>query len=265
VRWLALLLVPALVAAAPPKLKAGEEARIKFAIDRGEELFEIDRAAWVTTDDMVEKRGDDRSAGLIKGWVVEREAGAPHAYIVTYYTNDPGGRRALYVGHVRDNKVVSAALVPAEKPVALTQTQARLADAVEAARERSKFKPCTPANFNVTAVPPKVPSGPVEVYLLTAMVRSGEYPFGGHYRLEVGDKGRIRSSRKFTNACMNIPDGRGADGEQSVALGVTHLLDPVPTEIHVFMSIWLGKPIYVSAGNRVWEVAGPAIRLVSKI
>ena len=43
--------------------------------------------------------------------------------------------------------------------------------------------------------------------------------------------------------------------------GVTHLLDPYPTEIHVFLSLWMGKPLYVMTGpETVWIVDQGKIR-----
>ncbi len=43
---------------------------------------------------------------------------------------------------------------------------------------------------------------------------------------------------------------------------VTHLLDPVPTEIHVFASYNLRMPVFVAtADKRVWKVQGSDITL----
>ena len=36
---------------------------------------------------------------------------------------------------------------------------------------------------------------------------------------------------------------------QPAPVAVTHLLDPLPTEIHVFLSIWTGHPLVVVAGD----------------
>ena len=41
---------------------------------------------------------------------------------------------------------------------------------------------------------------------------------------------------------------------------ITHLLDPSPTEIHVFISLQARKPLYVSTGrDSVWCVDGAHI------
>ncbi|HEY0412049.1 MAG TPA: hypothetical protein VGD66_02770 [Allosphingosinicella sp.] len=238
-----------------------EEAAVKRVIERGERLFEVDRAAWITTDDMIEKLGGDAGAP-IKGWVVEPDATTVHAYVVTYFADGPSGPVAWYVGHMRNNKLVSGELLPASSRPALSAAQIRIARAVEAARAQSGYRPCTAARFNIDAIAPDAPDGPVDVYLLTAMVENGEYPFGGHFLLRVASDGKTVSSRKFTNTCLNIREPVGANGEKPVALGVTHILDPVPTEIHVFLSIWTGKPIFVRTQKRAWLVDGPKIGLI---
>jgi hypothetical protein len=45
---------------------------------------------------------------------------------------------------------------------------------------------------------------------------------------------------------------------------VTHLLDPVPTEIHMFTSLTSGLPLFVGIGDppRMYEVSNRGIRLV---
>ena len=53
-------------------------------------------------------------------------------------------------------------------------------------------------------------------------------------------------------------------GETPVAIGVTHLLDATPTEIHVFMSMLMAKPVFVGTEKRIWSVEGPSIGLIKR-
>jgi hypothetical protein len=47
-----------------------------------------------------------------------------------------------------------------------------------------------------------------------------------------------------------------------VSIFVTHLLDDIPTEAHVFWSLWAGKPMYVGTPDRrIWAIEGGRIRL----
>jgi hypothetical protein len=75
----------------------------------------------------------------------------------------------------------------------------------------------------------------------------------------VAPDGRITGSRAFTKSCITM-----AQPKNVTALVISHLLDPVPTEIHVFTSLSAGLPVYVAIpeSNRVFAVAGDKIRLV---
>ncbi|PNB46563.1 hypothetical protein C1X73_34510 [Pseudomonas sp. FW305-130] len=54
-----------------------------------------------------------------------------------------------------------------------------------------------------------------------------------------------------------LPPGATAEGFMT-----THLLDPVPTEIHVFTSYNLHMPLFVgTAPKTVWVVKGSSITL----
>lgn len=120
---------------------------------------------------------------------------------------------------------------------------------------------CANSPFNVVVLPQEA-GQPTLVYLLTPMETAGEYPFGGHYRIDVDPDGTVTSERAFTMTCLNIgapPAGAGA-GAMAV---VSHVLDPTPTEIHVFMSLWMGQPVgVVTSPKEVWSINGDQIELV---
>ena len=71
--------------------------------------------------------------------------------------------------------------------------------------------------------------------------------------------------RRFTNTCLELPLPNAAQRREMVALGVTHLLDPLPTEIHVFSSLAAKMPVAVGTSDgRTWWVEGTAVRLIGK-
>ena len=47
---------------------------------------------------------------------------------------------------------------------------------------------------------------------------------------------------------------------------ITHLLDPIPTEAHVFWSLWARKPMYVATppNGTIWVVDDGKIKLVER-
>ena len=112
------------------------------------------------------------------------------------------------------------------------------------------FRPCTNAAFNAAIVPPASLEAPLEMYLTSAQTDANVYPLGGHYLLSLAPDGRLLSVRKFTNSCLNMerPRGGGRRGEPA-ALFVSHLLDPTPTEIHVFLALSAKLPIFVVIGD----------------
>lgn|GEM_PF-1108917 len=86
------------------------------------------------------------------------------------------------------------------------------------------------------------------VYLLPRPVR-GSVPIGGSYRLETRGS-EVLAGRSYTRTCIAL-----APIPKSVAMMMTHLLDPVPTDVHVFWSLWEGKPFYVSTTeDGLWKI-----------
>jgi hypothetical protein len=257
----ALLTVPAAAQTAPAAAPADQEARLRAIGERGRLLFDLDRAAWVATDDMMKKIRDPARAG-VKGYVVERDG---RGFLVTFFGGDLPV--AMYVARVAGGRVESGRLLSDAERVALTPLQTRLA-AARSAAAASGLQPCTPGGFNAAVIPPDTLEAPIELYLTSPQTQADVLPFGGHFLLTIAADGRIQSVRKFTTACLNMekPRGGGRRG-QPVALLVTHLLDPVPTEIHVFMSLSAGMPLFVGAGDppQLWAVEGDKIRSAGPI
>lgn len=237
------------IAAAPAfaqsaDVPAAERSQVDWVAARGRLLFELDRAAWVGTDDMVARVADHRTAGL-RGYIVERDG---PAYVVTFFGGPADAPVAFYRGQVENRRIVAREVFPASARPALTPMQRRLAAAREAA-DRLGRRPCGRAPFNTVVIPPDAPDGPIDLYLLTPQVRDGEFPIGGHFRFTINADGSVAADRAFTRSCLLMPRPDRAAG-----LFVSHLLDPVPTEIHVFTSFAAGVPVFVGIGGRVFTV-----------
>ena len=94
---------------------------------------------------------------------------------------------------------------------------------------------------------------------MSTQSENNSYPFGGHFRVEVSADGTAGASRVFTRSCLTM-SGHGAD--KSAAMFITHLLDPVPTEIHVFTALTAHQPVGVGTmDKRLWWVTGEAIEV----
>ena len=157
-RWLTILWTAlACAAAAPAAAQTAEErAQLDWAAERGRLLFEIDRAAWVTTDDLLGHVRDPAAAG-VRGWTVEPEGSG---YIVTFYAGEGDARAAVYSARVEDRRVVAREIFAEGARPPLTSPQRRLADAREAV-PRMDLRACARSPFNAAVIPPAAPDGPV--------------------------------------------------------------------------------------------------------
>lgn len=253
------LLLTMAVQAAPAPLSAAEESRrIDRAAQLGSALYDYDRAAWTASDALAAKLPRDRLTGA-GGWVVE--PGADRTFTVTFYQGSADSARVMFIALVRDGKLVDSRVV--DEAVMLTAGQLRLARARDVAATeagRKNMKPCAPRPFNTVVIAPADPQVPVLVYLLTPQVDDGAWPIGGHYRITVGANGGVVSSRPYSVSCLTMKPSPRSEGKTPAGLFVTHLLDPVPTELHVFTSYTARLPLIVGTRDkRLWSIAGARI------
>jgi hypothetical protein len=117
---------------------------------------------------------------------------------------------------------------------------------------KSAASRCVDKPFNTVVLPPETPGGPILVYFLTPQTSTTALPFGGHYLVPVAADGTAGPLRAFTKSCGQLEKGEGKD--KAVALVVTHLLDPTPTEIHVFTMLAAQLPLFVTTtqNDRLW-------------
>jgi hypothetical protein len=252
------------VAAPPPvandAVDAAEAAKLAWTGARGAQIYAYDQAAWHSSDAVAPELEALARDGA-QGWVVE--AGEGTRLVVTYYGKDDGGLYALARLSMDGARVDRKDMFARTQREPLSAMAMRLIGAKEAALQQAgTLARCAKAPFNPVLLPPDVPDGPVTVYLLTPQTKSNAYPFGGHYRMEIDSAGKILSSRPFMKSCFEAPNEKKAE-----VLFLTHLLDPQPTEIHVYMSLWIGKPVVVGTiDNRLmWAVNGAQITLAGKI
>lgn len=242
----------------PPLAPEAERAALDAALARGRLLFGLDRAAWVATDDLLARMPDHSRQGS-RGYIVEREG---EGFVVTFFGGPRDAPVALYRADVRDHRVQSREVFARDARPPLTAGQLRLAAARESAARAVRGRSCNGRPFNTAIVPPETPDGPIDVYLLTPQLSEGEYPLGGHFRLTVQADGTAGDERAFTNSCLTM-SGAAPRGSTPAGLMVSHLLDPVPTEIHVFAAMTSRLPVFVMIvrTGRLYEVTGAQIRL----
>lgn len=263
---IAVLMMTAQVAEAAPVVTPQDERteaqRLADASTFGVMIYAFDRAAWVSTDSLTEVVPRDQLTGT-GGYVVEPVD--KDTLRATYFKGAAASARAFFVADVRGGKTVRHEILP--EPVPLTPVQMILARAREIATMEAKakgYRPCTAAPFN-TVVLPSVNGGPVTVYLLSPQVTNDSYMMGGNYRVAIAPDGRIVGSRAFNTSCLDLKPPAQDKDDKVVGLFVNHLLDPVPTEIHVFASYTVLQPVFVlTPDKRTWQVRGRDIAVIAR-
>lgn len=246
--------------AAPAALSVEEQRAVDRALKRGRLLFALDRAAWVATDDMRARVRDPVAAG-VRGYIVDRDARG----LTTIFFGREGERLvAVYRARMGASGVEQPEVFAAGARPALTPMQQRLARALESVRGVGGLERCSRQPLNAAIVPPDSLDAPIDIYLMTPQERSGALPFGGHQRITLAADGREVSRRSFARSCLTLTAPTAEQRRQGGMLSVSHFLDPVPTEIHVFTALAAGMPIGVIAERppRVWEVTGERITLL---
>ena len=235
-----------------PPLTRTELAALDRTAERGRLLIAIARAGILATQDMLTRISDPEGAG-ISGWIAEPEGNALDRHLLCGH-GDPDSK-AVYRANVLGGRVVSREIFLGPDRPALTPLQARMA-AARAATEGLDHRACTAQPFNVFVVPPASASAPIDVYQVTAA--DPARPLSARRQLPDDDRadGTVAESRGFTNACLDLEAAAPTAGQPARPIGVTHLLDRTPTEIHVFLALWSGHPLLVATGepSRIWQV-----------
>ena len=251
----AFAVAPAAAQVAPsPDRKAAEAEAVslKSALDRGALIYAYDQAAWHATDDLRRKMPD--FGAKVGGWIVD---GPPDTAEIVFHDRDEADPKALYSAQFRGSKLRSSKVLGEADERSLSPERKKLIAAKRIAAKAlvdSKPMGCVRQPFNTVVVPPSAANASTLVYFLTPQTQTDAIPFGGHHRVEVPAQGQP-IVRRFANSCLTMSLPKGPN--KPVALGITHLLDTIPTEIHVFSSQVAKLPIAVGTSDqRIWMVEG---------
>jgi hypothetical protein len=237
-----------------------EEAALAQSSQRGSLLYAYDQAAWHGTDDMLAKLQDP--SAKLEGYIVDGPVGAPRLIFF-----NKAGTSAVYIATFEGARLIQGHVLRDDEDRELSALDRRMVSALAVARaaiaKDSSARPCVPRPFNTAVLPPETEAGPVSVYFLTPRTDNVTIPFGGHFQIQVDAQGKAGPVRRYSNSCLNMPIKPDLPkGTKPEAVFVTHLLDRVPTEIHVFNSLALRSPIMVGTlpSKKVWPVVGATIQ-----
>ena len=251
----AALAAPAIADPTSQQLTAAKEAEA-----RGAEIYAYDQAAWHSTDQF---RIDLKKAKLtleqvseqgVRGYVVEpAEKGL---LLVTYYAQKDGRTWAFARYWMAGSSVRRGGLVKPGEDAALSPLALKLVEmrgkGIAAAGEHKAFT-CGKGRPNTVVLPPRA-DGTYPVYVMSGATQAGRFPAGGHSRFDFDGAGKLVAHRAFTKGCIDVVTG--TPGKTAVGYGVSHSLDPQPTEVHVFVSYNVPIKLFViiEPGNELWEI-----------
>jgi hypothetical protein len=228
----------------PEPLTRAQLAALQAAATRGRLLGVIERSGRFATQDMLAHISDPDGAG-ISGWIAEAEG---NGVAVIFYADTDTGPVIVYRITINGGRVVDRDIHLAGTRPPLNPLEARMA-AARATTGRLENRPCAGDVFNVFVVPPLTPDGPIDVYQISPQTERGIYPLGGHFRTSIAPDGSVAASRGYTASCVNATVADPPPGGRPAPIAVTHLLDPLPQDIHAFISAWTGHPLLVVAGD----------------
>ena len=258
--WMGIALMAAAAGVAPAGAQTPDERKqIAWALERGRLIFALDRAAWVATDDARSRIRNFENSGL-RGYVVDRQ---PQGFVVTFFGSEGSRLVAIYRARIGARGVVEPTVFPAGQRPNLTARELRLARTMEALR-KGPIARCSRDNPNVAIIPPAGENDPIDVYITAPQMKADRIQFGGHERISFDASFREIARRPFTRTCLEVPAPPPEMRRRGAMLGVNHLLDPVPNEIHVFLSMAARQPLAVMTDGtkRTWQVTGEEIKLI---
>jgi hypothetical protein len=248
-----LLMMATPVFAEDASIQSIEQKTIADSIERGKMLFNYDQAAWHSTDTFVEMAGELKNQKLVGRVVVPLESG----YQAIYYGKNDSGRYAIFSGTWNGTKIVDAVFSKDDKGPLLSPQANSYADAAELLTsgklETKDLWFCNKATPNFVLLPGSV-SGEYSLYVMTAQEKNDSFPLGGHHRYDIRN-GKSVGTRTFTKSCIDLEREQKPD-KKIEAFYITHLLDPAPTEIHVFSALASKTSILVgtATNGKSWSV-----------
>lgn len=250
-------------AASPAQLLQGpgedEQLQLRANEALGLRLYRHDRAAALASNVLLDKhkyRKDKR----VQGWLTEaRESSVLMSFIGARAGEEP---TVLYQIDIADGANPAAEVVPFDPPRPLSESQHRAWLARKTALS-SGFGACS-KHYNSVILPSADSGSPGwSVFLLPTTNDSKVLPFGGTYRVEVSaDGGNVLTTRAYSKTCLSFTrDKKGG------VLVMSHLLDPLPTEIHVLLNLYADVPLRVitAMNRREWEIDKGKIRFVRRL
>jgi hypothetical protein len=241
-----------------PRLDPATESDIGRAESFGKQIYELDRAAALATDEAARRRLT-RPDSKVRGWIVEPKG---EGWLVRFVAIDGDSYRAAH-----------DVFVPASGPAVFEDGAEQRLSPDEAAMFRARQGAlaavpleCSQQYNTVVLRDPDVQGGGWIVYVLAATSTTGEVMLGRHHRVRVSADGRrVLEDVPLSKSCLRMmPGSQVPAGADVKGVWATHVVSSTPTEAHVFLSLLHRLPIFVRTSRGMWRVADGRIDLVDE-
>ncbi len=239
--------IPPADAAAPSNAVPETGPAFRQATTLGRQIFAIDGATALASATL-RRNGIDPQSGGVVGWVTEPSA---NGILVRFVRRGSQGPEAAY--DVTVDAGGAAPVLARRDGAPLTPDQAAQFAAAQTALGRLD-QPCSKTYRPVVFRDPGTRNW--RVYALATSEDPGVFMVGGHFRFLVSpDGGRILSGGRLPPPSC-LAGQKTAEGHPAVAFMVAEPVSPIPTEVHVFLSLRQNLPlIVVAADGKRWLVA----------
>ena len=228
----------------------------------GRQMYLHDRAAWLATDAMLAEKRMRPLKKRLGGWVTEPSALGVR---VIFFSNDDTPQR-LYEIDVDERERLSDPVLESPEPLTadhIAQLRARTQ------AQRQSYMACA-QQYNTVVLPG---ADGIHVYMMPGFVKNDVYPLGGYHLYRFDSSGRdLLSSRKFTNGCLDLDESAAAskksdDGFEPIGMMFSHLLDPQPTEVHVFISLYAKRPFAITTvdNDTLWMIERGRVSVIDSM
>lgn len=188
----------------------------------------------------------------MRGWITEEHDGR---FRVSYIDATPA---VLYRADMAPDGALIGKVEVLAEPAPLSAYEAGAA-AARALAMTAQVMQCA-RNYNSVVLPQGEDRW--AVYLLPGTTLPNVVPLGGSHRVDIAG-GKITASRGFTRSCIQLDRAPPAQRTTVVGMMITHLLDPTPTEVHVYWSLWSRTPMFVATGeDAIWKIENGRIQRI---
>lgn len=216
--------------------------KLQFSEQAGYLIWIKDSLAWTATDKVREEL-DLNTIQNPKGWLVHLDPEGNHK--VSFYRTDGDEQLLVFADVFYDDSFEISGFNINPSRVVSEKEKTMLAALSNAGASITEV-----CSENLNTVVLEDDDG-WNVFFLTPPSNPDIIPMGGAQRVLVSQDGQtILEKEAYSKSCLHLQP-QGANVE---ALMISHIVDEIPSPIHVFTSLSYDYPLYVATSLGLWKV-----------